>query len=501
MNRSYAPLLLAVWATLFILSACQRDEQFITDGDVRLEFSVDTLRFDTVFTELGSATQILKVYNSYDQSVRIERIRLSGDGNSKFRINVDGVAGNEQEAIRILPQDSIYVFAEVTIDPDDDLSVSPFIINEELVFETNGNEQRVVLEAFGQNANYLPGRFSRDSIVIFTGDFVFDDPKPYVIYGVVGVQDGTWTIPAGADIYVHGGVVAREFAPGEGLSIYNSGLILILENGRLVVEGTREEPVRIRTDRLEPAFEELPNQWAGIRIFSTGNQIEHAIIQNGQVGIFVDSAADLTLKNSVIKHTGGPGLVGVHAEIEGENLLVFDNGARALQLAHGGTYSFDYCTFASYGVDAPAASFNNYACYDPPFCNEFDLNAIEARFSNSILFGSRRDELVLDDGTPPEVDPTDFELRFENTVLRLDELLDATKAGSYPDFFERFCENCVNGNGQDPLFTAPSDFDYSLDTLSIAQGIATFRPELEVDLIGTPRDADTPDAGALERIE
>ena len=500
MNRFFPHLLTSLTLALLVFSACQRDEQFITDGDVLLEFSVDTLRFDTVFTQLGSATQILKLYNTYDQSVRIDRISLSGGSNSKFRINVDGVAGNAQEAIRIPPQDSIYVFAEVTIDPDEDLTASPFIINEDLVFETNGNEQRVLLEAFGQNANYLPSRFSRDSISIFTGDFVFDDPKPYVIYGVVGVQDGTWTMPAGAEIYVHGGVVAREFAPGEGLSIYNSGLILILENGHLHIEGTREAPVVIRTDRLEPAFEELSNQWAGIRIFSKDNQIEHAIIQNGQIGLFVDSAAELTIKNSVIKHTGGPGLVGVHADIDGENLLVYDNGARALQLAHGGNYAFNYSTFASYGVDAPTASFNNYACYDPPFCTEFNLNAINATFRNSILFGSRRDELLLDDGTG-EDDPNDFNLTFENCVLRLDELLDADQPGSYPDFFERFCDNCVNGNGLDPLFTAPSDFDYSLDTLSIAQGIATFDSELELDLIGTPRDMDTPDAGALERIE
>ena len=498
MIRSFTPVVLVLLAAALLLAACQRDEQFVTDGDVLLEFSADTLRFDTVFTRLGSATQILKVYNTYDQSVRIDRIRLPAG--SKFRINVDGIAGNEQDAIRVLPQDSIYLFAEVTIDPDADLSDSPFIINEDLIFETNGNEQRVVLEAFGQNANYLPGRFSRDSISIFTGDFVFDDPKPYVIYGVVGVQDGTWTIPAGAEIYVHGGVVARELAPGEGLSIYNSGLILILENGHLNVEGSREDPVIIRTDRLEPAFEELPNQWAGIRIFSKDNRIEHAVIQNGQVGLFVDSAAELTIKNSVIKHTGGPGLVGVHADIKGENLLVFDNGSRALQLAHGGDYEFSFCTFASYGVDAPAASFNNYACYDPPFCTEFDLNPLSATLRNSILFGSRRDELLLDDGTGDD-GPDDFSLELLNCVIRVDDLIDPAEAGSYPDFFERFCDGCVNGGGLDPLFTAPSDFDYSLDTLSIAQGVARPFGNLDFDLIGTPRDTENPDAGALERIE
>ena len=500
MPRLLPYLITCCCAAVLFLTACQRDEQFITDGDVRLGFSLDTIRFDTVFTQLGSATQILKVYNTYDQSVRIDRIRLSGDAASKFRINVDGLAGNDQMAVRILPQDSIYVFAEVTIDPDEDLSTSPFIINEELIFETNGNEQRVVLEAFGQNANYLPGRFFRDSIAIYSGDRIFDDPKPYVFYGVVGLQNGTWTFPAGTEVYVHGGVVAREFNPGEGLSIYNGGLLLVLEGGRLDVRGTREEPVVFRTDRLEPGFAELPNQWAGIRLFSTDNHIEHAVIQNSQVGLFVDSAAELSIKNTVIRYTGGPGLVGVHAAIDGENLLVYDNGGRSLQLAHGGDYRFDHCTFVNYGVEASAVSINNFACYDPPLCNVVDLNPLRARLRNSILFGSSRDELSLFDLSGVD-GPDDFDLDLIDCIVRLDDVLDPNEAAFIPDFFDRFCDNCVNGNAQDPLFTAPSDLDYSLDTLSIAQGIAAPLNGLALDLIGTERDPVAPDAGALERIE
>ena len=64
---------LSVWvlsliAGLFLLESCQSDDGFITDSSAKLEFSVDTLRFDTVFTELGSATRFIRVYNRNDQA-------------------------------------------------------------------------------------------------------------------------------------------------------------------------------------------------------------------------------------------------------------------------------------------------------------------------------------------------------------------------------------------------------------------------------------------------
>ena len=45
-----------------VISSCRKDDYY-TGSDVVLRFSVDTLTFDTVFTEVGSATRVLKVYN------------------------------------------------------------------------------------------------------------------------------------------------------------------------------------------------------------------------------------------------------------------------------------------------------------------------------------------------------------------------------------------------------------------------------------------------------
>jgi len=55
---------------LAISVGCGRDDTFYENSDGMLEFSVDTLMFDTVFTELGSATRILKIFNPQEQQIK-----------------------------------------------------------------------------------------------------------------------------------------------------------------------------------------------------------------------------------------------------------------------------------------------------------------------------------------------------------------------------------------------------------------------------------------------
>ncbi len=493
----------AKWILAFVIlvvavlwSSCTPEDMILDDSTAQLEFSTDTLRFDTIFTQLGSATRTLKVYNRYDKRVRIDRIAFTQGSVSRFRMNINGWMGKEITDVEILPHDSIYVFVEVTIDPDQPPSVSPFIFTEDLLFEWNEHSQRVVLEAWGQNANYIPSRFHKDSIVVFEcngGEVVWDDPKPYVVYGIVAFEDCTLRIPAGVRIYVHGGLTRTEDEQGNPL-IYNSGRLFIGPNGRLVVEGTLDEPVIFEGDRLEPEFADEPGQWTGI-IFapgSTGNSIEHAVIRNSLVGVWVDSAAQLSLRNTRIYNTTGSAVVGRHATITAGNCLFYNCGADAVRLGHGGTYRFDYCTLASYGVDAGALSLSNGICYDP-LCQNFDINKLFARFRNCIIAGSRRDEISLSDFTSGQ-DPALFDYRLQYCVVRVDELLD--EPNGYPDFFS-YCDPCINVAFDTPLFANVAEDDYHLDSLSVAIGLAQPLMGFELDLEGWMRD-DAPDAGCLE---
>lgn len=495
MNKILSFLLFAT--TLFFFCACNKENTFITDSSAKLEFSLDTLRFDTVFTELGSATRFFKVYNRHKESIKITNISVGKGSNSNFRLNVDGLPGNEASEVIVFPEDSIYVFGEVTVDPDQPISASPFIIHDEVIFETNGNTQTVTLEAWGQNANYIPSRWHKDSIVIIPcgagGQLIWDDPKPYVVYGIVIIEQCDLIITPGTQVHVHGGITKTEDENDE-LLIYNTGRIFIGPNGSIQANGTLEEPVIIQGDRLEEGFQEADGQWTGIIIGqnSKNNRFTHTTIKNSLLGVWVDSSAELSLKNTQIYNTTGSGVVGLHSSITAENCLFYNNGNRAVQIVYGGNYNFTYCTLASFGVDAPALSLSNGIC-DDPLCQTGRYDHLNAYFKNSIIYGSRRDEISLSDFSDGALGF--FNYSFVDCVVRVDELLD--EPNGFPDFFD-FCDPCVNATSSDALFLSPSDDDYHLDTLSIAEQKAMPIPTILLDLEGEERDTEKPDIGCFE---
>ncbi len=492
-------LLVCIFPAVFLLAACDREESFITDKDARLEFSLDTLRFDTVFTERGSATLSFKVYNRYERPIRISKVFLEGATSSTFRLNVDGTPGNAQENVEIYAHDSIYVFVEVTVDPDQPLSVSPFVIEDGVVFETNGNTQRVQLEAWGQNANYFPSRFNKGVATLITcnnGQVVWGDPRPYVLYGAVFIDDCTLVIPAGARVYVHGGVAQNDLFGG----IYNDGILYTLANGKIKVQGTADKPVIIQGDRLEEAYANLRGQWNGIILGrgSRGNEFNYASVLNSRFSLLVDSAADVTLRNSRFFNTAGNGIVGFHARITAVNCLVYNNGANSVQLLFGGDYNFTYCTIASYGVNASALGMSNFWCYDDPLtCQNRRDYRLNAAFVNSIIYGSRRDQIELADITQRQ-NPAMFNVSFRDCVVRVDELL-TRQSGRYNDFLSTLCNPCTNGVSTSKVFKDPNKGDFNLDSLSIAAGKARPLPDIAIDLENKPRDPVSPDAGCFER--
>src|SRR5690606_28614080 len=137
--------------TLLFQSSC-RKEQF---GNGNISFTIDTLTFDTVFTSLGSTTKYFKVFNTDNKAVKVSDIRLMRLVGNQFRINVDGVNGDQFSDIEIPAKDSIYVFVEVTVNPND--QSTPFVIVDDVVFTINDKVSTVHLQAFGQNAHFHYG--------------------------------------------------------------------------------------------------------------------------------------------------------------------------------------------------------------------------------------------------------------------------------------------------------------------------------------------------------
>ncbi|MEY2904622.1 MAG: hypothetical protein RJA52_638 [Bacteroidota bacterium] len=472
-------------------SGCQKELIFQKGQINDINFSVDTLLFDTVFTELGSATYFFKVYNTTNNPISIDKIELENGNLSSFRLNIDGIPAKILENVEILPKDSIYIFAEVTINPDAPLSVSPFILEENLIFKMGMDQKKVLLQAWGQNANYFPSRFNKGVPVVLScnnGELIWDNPKPYVIYGEIFIDNCTLKIPAGTKIYVHGGIARNDV-----FGVFNDGIIYVLEKGRLLIEGNYENPVIIEGDRLEPSFSESPGQWLGIILGkgSKGNKISHATIKNSIFGVYVDSAAVLNTDNTKFYNTTSSGIIGFRSTIKADNCLIHSNFSTSVNLVFGGNYDFNHCTMGSYGVDADAISLTNFFCYDDPLiCNSRRDFRLIANFRNCIIAGSRKDEIRMADISNGS-DPLLFRVKFSNSAIKGEEVFQKSL----------YFEDCVQIKNDDKLFLNINEKDFGLDTNSVAIGIGKTIPgNLLVlkDLDGKERKRETPDAGCYE---
>ncbi len=484
MKEVFAPIVfvlsfMMLWVSCF-------DETIVDAVQTDIGTSVDTMRFDTVFTTIGSATRQFKIYNRSTENVMLDRVALA-ESDSKFRINVDGISGNQIEDIFIKAQDSIYVFVEVTVDPDAPLSESPFVITEDLIISGVDGDVHVTLEAWGQNANYYPTKDAKGQLIRLTCDnqtIVWDDPKPYVVYGLLFVDSCGLVIPAGAKVHFHGGLGIID---GQ---IYNDGGLIIMKDGSINSLGTLDRPVIMQGDRLEVDFAETSGQWAGIRILpeSQNNLIENTTIKNSVVGLRVDSAAHLTVRQSIIANTSNVGLIGLNSTISVDNSLIYNNGGQSALLASGGDYTLRHVTMGNYGNQSAALYMDNFDCLDPD-CNNILVLPLKADIQNCIMAGSNRDELNLTDVTNGDL-PEAWDVSIQNSYIRVDEL-----NASYP--VESYCTDCIEYDQQESLFRDIDMGDYRLDSSSVAIDQGQLIEELRVDINGSARDQQ-PDLGCYE---
>jgi hypothetical protein len=481
-------VLCIMWLATTLFSSCY-EEKFTTDPGDTLTFSTDTLQFDTVLTAISTVTRYFKVYNPHDLFIRISEVRLTGEYAGFFRLNVDGTTGDIIRDIQINPKDSIYVFAEATIDPDQPVSISPFFIESDVSFTVNNQEQKVKLVAWGQNANYIPGPDVNNKVLVLScdlGQVTWDDPKPYVLYGTLLIDSCALILPPGTRLYVHGGIANNE------LGIYNQGLIYTLPQGRILVEGTKDQPVIIRDDRIEPDY---GGAWAGIRLGpeSGPHSFSHLQLSNALVGIAADSASEVDIDHSILAYTDGAGFFARHAMARISNSLFYENGGQGIALTYGGDYTIDFCTMANYGNTAEALLMNDFYCSDPLCSDGARLNKLTIRVNNSIMVGSSSDEIwIADAGSPAD---GWLDILMHNNLVLVDDLV---KSDQYPQFFSTLCLDCFEYMPGDKLFKELQMDNYHLDSLSIAEQKAIPVPGITDDLDGNIRDGLLPDIGCYE---
>lgn len=247
-------LFLPLLAVLFF--ACNK-ESFTSDSSVRLKTSVDTLHFDTVFTSTGSATQFLKIFNDNNQGIHISSVKLAGGASSPFKINVDGIAGQQVNNTDVLGDDSVYIYVTVSVNPS--AANLPFLVRDSIEINYNGNTKFVQLDAYGRNAHFFRNHTIKTSEV-------WNNDLPYVILGRLTVDtNATLIINKGCQIYSHAD------AP-------------FIVNGTLQVNGEQYDSTRVvfTGDRLDEPYKNFPASYPGI-IFtdpSRNNVLNYAIIKN-----------------------------------------------------------------------------------------------------------------------------------------------------------------------------------------------------------------------------
>ncbi|MFT4023008.1 MAG: hypothetical protein QM664_04380 [Flavihumibacter sp.] len=456
-------------ATCFLIAAACTKNRLSSSPDVQPTPGIDTLHFDTLFTQTGAATAHFLIYNHHNSRLRISNIGLGGGAASFFHINVNGVEGPSIAGIEINPHDSAHVFVNAYIPAS--AGTVPFIISDSIGISANGKTQWVQLDAWGQNAHFI-----RNGVI--NSNTIWKADLPYVITGpLVIAENTTLHIEKGARIYCHADAA-------------------IQVNGGMEATGGAAEKDRIlfTGDRLDAPYDEYPASWPGIRFNkqSHGNLLQYVDIRNAYRGITIEAPAgnepSLVLEQTAISNASDAGLFASGSYVRAAN-SVFVNCGKNIYLEYGGRYYFTHCSMATFS--------NNYFAHTNPVVylgdSKTDDNgtlqtaALTVLFSNSIIWGesiSIPDELVADrQGTAA------FSCRLEHGIARLS----AVPAG---------VDTMALLTDADPLFVStgktgrPADLHLQAGSPAIGLGAAAGVP---ADFDGKSRPVINPAAGAFEQ--
>jgi hypothetical protein len=520
-TRYLLPILLLLSAGLSLwLPGCKpREEELQTSGG--LEFSADTVKFDTVFTTLRTVTKRLWVYNRNAKGVNVDLVNIEQPNASSYTLIINGDSKQTASNLFIRGQDSLLILVRAQLKDNGQTGAAKgYVLEEKLNFRTNGQDQHVVLRSFGQNI-YL----HQNAPLPCTGTTIWTNDRPHVLYGNV-------VVPAGCVLHIKPGT--RIYA--------HAGAALIVEGTLLVntpddysptdtVKAGNANIVRFSGDRSgETQFATAPGQWLGILLdaSSRGSVIRYAQIQNATFGVLLYNPddkqsvrPDVLIQNSVIRYISGSnasfaglatltanlklvnglpgaGILSLSGKATVENTLFSDCYEYAMLGYGGGDYSLNYCTIANYPAAAavrstPSLGFTNVSAIDTS-----GRNALSLKIYNSIVWGSIEDELVL-----AKYDQYKSTVDIRNSLLHSKLYAATTNAAGKPGLAAASLNNLISSDPQYPKFKrtyAGTSSDYSLGDSSPARGRGAQQvlPLLPRDLLNLLRNPSSPDLGAYQ---
>lgn len=482
MARIIAALIVTICFSVCFVS-CKKDK-LLTDPSATVAFSQDSVLFDTVFTTIGSATRNIRVINNNNQKINISSIRLEQGASSSFFMNVDGVPGKEVTDVEILAHDSIYIFIQVNVNPTN--ALSPLIIQDRILFDVNGNQQSVRLEAWGQDAHYhFPDKAiqykngflpystvssSTTAVTVNWGGGAFgqpDDNRPHVVYGWLVIDSlQKLVINPGVKVYFH----------------QNAGL-WVYRYGTLQVNGTQGNEVVFQGDRRELDYADMPGQWDRIWINEghTDNYINYAIIKNSFIGVQASILSEasqprkLKLTNTIIKNCSKWGLYTQYFDVWAANNVIVNCKEYCAAMSLGGNYTFLHNTFANYYNQEggrggqPCVHIDNY-----DGATIFPIDSIY--FANCIIEGSQGNEFEQD-------------IKFYNAAQKCKISNCLIRNSAITNTLITTSSNVYNAN---PAFNDPATYNFGIKSNSAAKGIGdgsiiTTYPSLIQDIKGNNR--------------
>jgi hypothetical protein len=434
------------------------------------------------------------IYNPTDKEVQINSVTLEGLASNTFRFNIDGIAGNQKD-ILLRAKDSLFAFVEATINPGQ--SNQPFVVEDHLVFSTNGHIQKVKLIAWGRDAYYhRPTRliqgfppFSYLSEYGYSSaEVVWTNDKPHVVYGYLMVDSSlTLRMEPGTQVYFH----------------QNAGL-WVYRGGALRIEGEQNAKVVLQGDRLEPAFDKISGQWDRVWINEGATSvIKHAIIKNAFIGIHAEcwplgapyvSDRPLRLQKTEIRNTVGIGLLVRNFKVEAENCLFVNSGNQVVAISGGAQGRFTHCTFANYwsGTRQEPTLFvgNTYQDINGSTVSQ----PIDIRFENSIIYGNKDNEFELDSTVGTLLQPV-----FDHCIIKTE--LSTTNAKRYFECIANPADVKSGNQTVEPVFANPYENQYYLfkESVAVGKGLQKLTDAMyeTADFDEKPR-TDTPDLGYIE---
>ena len=398
MRRLFTQSIFLLILCFIFFTACKK-EVFTNDSNAMITKSTDSVKFDTVFTSVGSVTQYFKIRNNNNLAIRISSIKLMGGATSAFKLNIDGVSNSEVRDLELPANDSIYVFVSLTINPNS--NSLPFIVSDSILISWNGNNQFVQLEGYGQNAHFMNNQTIHN-------DTAWNNDLPYVIVGQLKIDSAsTLSLLPGCKIFAHA----------------NSK---ILVNGTLLVNGEKNKEVVFTGDRLDEYYKDIPGSWPGL-YFNTSskkNILKYAIIKNAIRGIEVNNPSEtadpkLTIHQTTIDNAFEYGIFAHNSSIDIDNSII-SNCENNIQIEFGGVYNFTNCTAVGYSTkfishDKPVLQTNNF--YDES--GTIFKNDLTATFKNCIFWGSgglNENEILFQ-----KEEGTVYQVTLENCLYKINQ--------------------------------------------------------------------------------